>query len=106
MHSFLLMHTFGKEKTTDCKMYGYLPWYYYFVTIIINIIIDLNILDIDVFSPAGNQHQVNIYFIIIIIIIIITLKYKKSNFILCRSIAYTNEFGKVRNLNDNVREFP
>ena len=44
------------------KMFGYLPWYYYFVTIIINIIIIyLNILDIDVFSPAGNQPQVKIY---------------------------------------------
>ena len=42
------------------QMYVYLPWYYYFVTIIIiNIIIkNLNILNIDV-SPAGNQHQVN-----------------------------------------------
>ena len=101
------MHTFWEEKKTDCKMNGYLPWYYYFVTIIINIIIDLNILDIDVFSPAGNQHQVNIYFIIMIIII--TLKNKKTKkciFILCRSIAYTNEFGKVRNLDDIVREFP
>ena len=32
------------------------------VTIIIFIITNLNILDIDVFSPAGNQHQVNIFF--------------------------------------------
>ena len=54
------MHSGKKRK---CKMYGYLSWYYYFVTIIINIIIIyLNILDIDVFSPAGNQHQVNIYY--------------------------------------------
>ena len=35
---------------------------YCFVTIIINIIINLDILDLDVFPPAGNQHQVNIYF--------------------------------------------
>ena len=34
-------------------MYGYLPWYDYFITVIINIIINLNILDIDVFSPTG-----------------------------------------------------
>ena len=56
-------------------MYGYLPWYYYFVTIIINIIIIIinpTILDIDVFSPAGNQHQVNVCFIIIIIITLIS----------------------------------
>ena len=43
-------------------MYGYLPRHYYFVTIIINIIIiDLNILDIDVFSPVENLSQVKIY---------------------------------------------
>ena len=35
--------------------------------------INLNILDIDVFSPAGNQHRVNIYSIIII-----TLRNKKK----------------------------
>ena len=57
-------------------MYGYLPWYYYFVTIIINIIKNLNILDIDVYSPAGNQHQVNIYFFLII-----TLKNKQKKVI-------------------------
>ena len=56
------MHTIWKEKKTDYKMYGYLPWYYYFVSVIINIIKNLNILDIDVFSPAGNQYQVSIYF--------------------------------------------
>ena len=67
------MHTFWKEKNTKkerkntgCEMYGYLPWYYYFVTtlvtIIIIIIINLNILDINVFSPVGNQHLGNIYF--------------------------------------------
>ena len=40
-----------ERKKTNCKVYGYLPWYYYFVTIIINItFINLNILDIDVFS--------------------------------------------------------
>ena len=58
-HAYIL-----ERKKTDCKMYGYLPWYYYFVTIIINIIINLNILDIDVFSPT-----VNIYCIIINVII-------------------------------------
>ena len=43
------VHAFCKEKEKNhCKMYGYLPWYYYFVTIIINIK-NLNILDIDVF---------------------------------------------------------
>ena len=48
-------------------------------TIIINIIIIiLNILDIDVFSSAGNIMQ----------------------------IAYTNDFGMVRKLNDIVLEFP
>ena len=39
--------------------------HYYFVTtciIINNIFINLNMLEIDVFSPAGNQHQVNIYY--------------------------------------------
>ena len=55
-----------ERKNTGCKMYGDLPWYYYFVTtlvtIIIIIIINLNILDINVFSPVGNQHLVNIYF--------------------------------------------
>ena len=56
------MSAFWKEKKTDCKSYVYLPWYYYFVSIIINIIINLNILDIGVFSPAGNQHQINIYY--------------------------------------------
>ena len=69
------MHTFWKEKKTDCKMYGYLPWYYYFVTIIINIIINhntLDIVDIDVFSPT-----VNIY--CIIINIIITQKKQQTN---------------------------
>ena len=75
------MHTFWKEKTVKCMVicHGII------VTIIINIIIvkNLIILNIDVFSPAGNQHQVIICFIIIIII---TLKNKnnKSNFILCR----------------------
>ena len=50
------MLTFWKKNG---KMYGHLPWYYYFVTTIIKIIIiNLNILGIDVFSPAGNQHQV------------------------------------------------
>ena len=53
------MHTFWKKS--DCKMNGFLPWYYYFVTIVINMIIKFNILDIDFFSPAGNQHLVNIY---------------------------------------------
>ena len=59
------MHTFWKEKRTDCKMHGYLPWYYNLVTglVIIIIIINLNLLDKDVFSPAGNQHQVNISFL-------------------------------------------
>ena len=54
------MHIFWGKK---CKIYYYLPWYYYFVTSIIYIIffINLNIFDIDVFSPAGKQHQVNIY---------------------------------------------
>ena len=65
------MQTFWKEnnnnnnkKKTNCKMYGYLPCYYYFVTIIINIFffINLNILNIDVFSPAGNQHHETIYY--------------------------------------------
>ena len=57
------MQTFWKEK--KCKNYGYFPWYYYFVTIIINIIIiNLNILDIDVFSPAGNQSQAIIYLLL------------------------------------------
>ena len=60
------------EKKTDSKMYDYLSWFYYFVTVIINIIINLNMLDIDVFSPAGNEHQVNIF------IIIITLKTKEK----------------------------
>ena len=37
-------------------MYGYLPRYYYFVIIIINIIIiNLNILDIVLFSPGLSQ---------------------------------------------------
>ena len=41
------MQIFWKEKKIDCKMYGYLSWYYYFVTIFISIIIiiNLNILD-------------------------------------------------------------
>ena len=63
------MQTFWKENNnnnikTNCKMYGYLPcYYYYFVTIIINIFfINLNILNIDVFSPAGNQHHETIYY--------------------------------------------
>ena len=44
-------------------MYDYLPWYYYFVTIIINIIFYKSyILDIDFFSQAGNQHQENFYY--------------------------------------------
>ena len=61
-------------------MYFYLPWYYYFVTIIINIIKNLNILDVDVFSPAENQHQVSIYFFSYH-----TQKQtKKSSLILCR----------------------
>ena len=78
------MHTFWKEK--KCKTFGYLPWYY-FVTIIINviIIINLNILDIDIFSPVGNQHQVNNCFInFIIIIVTLKNKNKKSIYILCR----------------------
>ena len=82
-----------------------MPWYYYFVSIIINNIINLNILDIGVFSPAGNQHQVNIcLFLNIIGIITLHSKAKKQFYIM--QIAYTNELGKVRNLNDIVREFP
>ena len=46
-------------------------------------IINLKILDVDVFSPAGNQHQVNISYFFIISNYIQTIK-KKSNFILCR----------------------
>ena len=41
-------------------------YYYHYIIIII---INPTILDIDVFSPAGNQHQVNVCFFIIIIII-------------------------------------
>ena len=66
-----------KKKTTDCNMYGYLPWYDYFITVIINIIINLNILDIDVFSPTGNQHQVNIY------LLLLFLSKTKEKVILC-----------------------
>ena len=55
------MHS-GKTKKKDSNMYGHLPWYDYFITVIIIIIIKLNILDIDVFSPTGNQHQVNIFY--------------------------------------------
>ena len=79
-------------------MYGYLPWYDYFITVIINVIINLNILDIDVFSPTGNQHQVNIY--------LFTLKNKRKREFYVMQVVYTNEFGKARNLNDIVREFP
>ena len=44
---------------------------------------------------------------IIIIFIIIDLKTQnKKKLFYIMQIAYTNEFGKVRNLNDNVREFP
>ena len=61
------MQTFWKEKKIiiikNCKMYGYLPCYYYFVTFIINIFfLNLNILNVDVFSPAGNQHHETIYY--------------------------------------------
>ena len=81
-----------------------MPWYNYFVTIVINIIfISLNILNIDVFSPARNQHQENIY--IIIIFIDLKTKNKNKSFNIMQ-IAYTKEFGKVRNLNHIVREFP
>ena len=62
-HGKTCLHSGKKKKQkTDGKMYVYLPWYYCFVSIIINIIINLNILDIGVFSPAGNQHQVTIFF--------------------------------------------
>ena len=61
-------------------MYGYLPWYDYFITVIINIIINLNILDIDVFSPTGNQHQVNIY----LLLLLHSKTKEKGNFMLCR----------------------
>ena len=71
------MHIFWKEKNQHCKMYGYLPWYYYFVTIIINIIINLNILDIDVFSPAGNHHEVNIYLLSSLLLLHSKTKTKK-----------------------------
>ena len=58
----------NNDNKTNCKTYVYLPCYYYFVTFIINIFfINLNTLNIDVFSPAGNQHHEAIYFIIIII---------------------------------------
>ena len=65
-----------KKAKTDRKMYFYLPCYYYFVSVIINIIINLNILDKGIFSPLGNQHQVNINFCSNIIGII-TLKNEK-----------------------------
>ena len=69
-----------REKS---KMYGYLPWYYYFVTIIINIIIIyLNILDIDVFSPVENVFSSKILFIIIIIYIITPKNKNKRKVIL------------------------
>ena len=51
-------HAYILERKKKYKLYGYLSCYYHFITIIIN----LNILDIDVFSRAGNQHQVNIYY--------------------------------------------
>ena len=64
-------------------MYGYLPCYYYFVTFIIYIFfINLNILNVDVFSPAGNQHHETI--IIFFIIIDLKTQNKKSNFISCK----------------------
>ena len=85
------MQTFWKEKIIitieNCKIYGYLPcYYYYFVTSIINnFFIDLNILNIDVFSPAGNQHHETIYYYFIIIIDLKTQnKRKKKIFISCR----------------------
>ena len=61
------MQTSWKEKIIiiiiKCKMFGYLPCYYYFVTFIRNIFfINLNILNVDVFSPAGNQHHETIYY--------------------------------------------
>ena len=60
------MHSFWKGKKS--KMYGYLPRYYYFVTIIINfIVINLNILDTYVFSSTGNQHQVNVYLLLLLL---------------------------------------
>ena len=49
-----------KRKKKDYKMYGYSLWCYGFVTININFIIKLNILDKCVCSSEGNQHQVNI----------------------------------------------
>ena len=62
-----------------CKMYGYLPCYYYFVTFIINIFfINLNILNVDVFSPAGNQHHETI----IIFLLSLTSKPKTKKVIL------------------------
>ena len=50
-----------------------------FITSIFNLFyINLNMLDINVFSPAGNNHQVNIYLSIIIIIIDLKTKNKKK----------------------------
>ena len=70
--------------------------YYYHKYFFIN----LNILNIDVFSPAGNQHHETTYYNYFIIIDLKTRNKKKKFYIM--QIA----FGKVRNLNDNVREFP
>ena len=70
------------------------------LSLILFFFINLNILNIDVFSLARNQHQENIY-----IIIDLKTKNKNKSFNIMQ-IAYTKEFGKVRNLNDIVREFP
>ena len=60
-HAYIL-----ERKKTNCKMYDYLPWYYYFVTLIINIIfINLNILDIDVVSFSGRKSTSSKYLLLI-----------------------------------------
>ena len=86
------------------NMYGYLPWYYYFVTIIINIIIIyLNVVEVIfskvslfslafipyiryrcLFSGGKSISSKKLFIIIIIIIITLKNKNKKSYFIICR----------------------
>ena len=71
------MQAFWKEKIDCKKMYGYLPWCYYFVIIFINIIIiNLNILDYR--CLFSGRKSISSKYLFIIIIIIITLKKQKK----------------------------
>ena len=74
------MHTFWKEKKNKQVVKLMIICHGTIILLLVSLIFLLYILDIDVFSPAGNNHQVNIYLLSLLLISKPKTK-KKSNFI-------------------------